>query len=86
MPFALLHQKVVAHKVIIRQVTIISFSPVIQIKLYIFIQQNNREKSSISTFEKQIKESNTYCIAKVLYRVYTVSTTPSKSESTDDLN
>jgi len=30
-----MRHKVVAHKVIIRQVTIISYSPVIEIKLYV---------------------------------------------------
>jgi len=47
-----MHRKVVAHKVIIRLVTIISYSPVIQIKLYIFRQQNDRKKLAILIFEK----------------------------------
>jgi len=45
-----MHHKVGAHKV--RQITIISYSPVIQVKLYIFRQRNNRKNSAISTFEK----------------------------------
>jgi len=42
----------VAHKVIIREVTIVSFSPVIQTKLYILRQRNDRKKSEILTFVK----------------------------------
>jgi len=34
------------------QITIISYSPIIQIKLYIFRQRNDRKNSTISTFEK----------------------------------
>jgi len=40
-----MRHKVVAHNVIIRQVTIISYSPVTQIKFYAFRQQNYRIKS-----------------------------------------
>jgi len=36
--------KVVVHKVIIRQITVISYLPAIQIKLYIFRQRNNFRK------------------------------------------
>jgi len=39
-----------AHEV--RQITIISYSPVIQIKLYIFRQRSDRKNSAILTFEK----------------------------------
>jgi len=39
-----------AHK--FRQITIISYSPVIPIKLYIFRQRNDRKNSAISTFKK----------------------------------
>jgi len=42
--------KVGAHK--FRQITIISYSPVIQAKLYIFRQRNDHKNSAISTFEK----------------------------------
>jgi len=46
-----MRHKVVAHKVINRQFTVISFSPVIQIKLcIIFYQQNDCEKLAISMF------------------------------------
>jgi len=45
-----MRHKVRAHKV--RQITIISYSPDIHIKLYIFRQQNDRKISAISTFEK----------------------------------
>jgi len=38
------------HKV--RQITIISYSPIILNKLYIFKQRNYRKYSAISTFEK----------------------------------
>jgi len=36
----------------VRQITILSYSPVIQIKLYIFRKRNDRKNSAISTFEK----------------------------------
>jgi len=45
-----MRHKVGAHK--FRQIAIISYSPVIQIKLYIFRQRNDRKNSVISTFEK----------------------------------
>jgi len=45
-----MRHKVGAHKV--RQITIISFSPVIQIKLFIFRQRNDRKNSAILTFKK----------------------------------
>jgi len=66
--------KVVAHKVIIRQVTIISYSTVIQIKLDMFRQRNDCKKSSILTFVKKKKQSNTYCKSTVFR--YTMSPTP----------
>jgi len=47
-----MRHKVVAHKVIIRQATIMRYSPVNQIKLYIFRQRNDGKKSAILTFEK----------------------------------
>jgi len=53
----------IIHKV--RQITIISYTPVIQIKLYVFRQRNDRKNSAISTFEKQIKQSNMYCKSTV---------------------
>jgi len=42
----------VAHKGILRQVTNISYLPIIQAKLYIFRQQNDRKKLAILAFEK----------------------------------
>jgi len=46
-----MRHKVVVHKV--RQITIfIRYSSVIQIKLHIFRQRNDRKNSAISTFEK----------------------------------
>jgi len=39
-----------AHKV--RQTTILSYSHIIQIKLYTFRQRNDRKNLAISTFEK----------------------------------
>jgi len=45
-----MRHKVGANKV--RQITIISYSVVIHIKLYIFKQWNDRKNSAISTFEK----------------------------------
>jgi len=46
-----MRHKVEAHKV--RQITIIRYSVVIHIKLYLFKQQNDRKNSAIiSTFEK----------------------------------
>jgi len=46
-----MRHKVGAHK--FRQITIISYSPVIQIKLYIiFRQRSDRKNLAISTFEK----------------------------------
>jgi len=45
-----MHHKAGANKV--RQITILSYSPVIQIKLYIFRQRKDRKNSAISTFEK----------------------------------
>jgi len=45
-----MRHKVRAHK--FRQITIISYLPVIQIKLYIFRQRNDSKNSAISTFEK----------------------------------
>jgi len=45
-----MRHKVGVHKV--RQITIISYSPVINIKLYIFRQRNDRKKPANSTFEK----------------------------------
>jgi len=38
-----MRHKIVAHKVIIRQVTIISYSPIIQTKLYSFRERNDRK-------------------------------------------
>jgi len=45
-----MRHKVGAYKV--RQITIIIYSVVIKIKLYIFRQRNERKNSVISTFEK----------------------------------
>jgi len=45
-----MHHKAEAHNV--RQMTILSYSPVIQIKLNIFRRRNDRKNSAISTFEK----------------------------------
>jgi len=42
--------KVGAHKV--RHIAIISYSPVIQIKLYVFKERNDHKNSANSTFEK----------------------------------
>jgi len=62
MPFVL------AYKVIIRQVTIISYSPVIQIKLQIFRHQNDRKKSAILTFKN--KQSKATLLQKHCMMVY----------------
>jgi len=45
-----MYHKVGAHKVC--QIASISYSLVIQIKLYLFRQQNGRKNLAISTFEK----------------------------------
>jgi len=45
-----MRHKVGSHKV--RQITILSYSPVIQIKLHIHRQRNDRKNSAILTFEK----------------------------------
>jgi len=45
-----MHHKAGAHKVC--QITLLSYSPVIHIKLFIFGQRNDRENSAILTFEK----------------------------------
>jgi len=68
-----------AHKV--RQITIINYSPVIQIKLFIFRQQNDRK---IQQFQlSKNKQSKATRIAKVLHCELDPS---SKAESTDGLN
>jgi len=45
-----MRHKIGPHKV--RQITIVSYSPVILIKLYIFRQRNNCKNSAILIFEK----------------------------------
>jgi len=67
-----MRHKVVAHKV--RRITIISYSSIIQIKLHIFRQQNDRKNSAISSFnfQKINKAKQHYCKSTV----YTMSSVP----------
>jgi len=58
-----MRHKVGAQKV--SQITTISYSPVIQIKLYIFRQWNDLKNPTITTLKN--KESKATRIAKVLY-------------------
>jgi len=46
MPFVLLHHKAVTHKVIIHYVTVISYIQVIQVKLYVYLDNETPVKSN----------------------------------------
>jgi len=69
-----------AHKV--RQITIISYSPVIQIKLYIFRQRNDRKIQQFQLL--QMRKARQYVLQK--YCMYCEPGSSSKAESTDGLN
>jgi len=82
MPFGLfIRHKVAAHKV--RQITTISYSPVIQIKFYMLRQRNDRRIQQFQ-FSKNTQSRATR-IAKVLY-VYCEPGSSSKAERTNGSN
>jgi len=61
-----MRHKVVDHKVIIRQITIISYSTVIQTKLYIFRQRNDRKVSNFNI--RKINKAKQHVLQK--YNIY----------------
>jgi len=75
-----MRHRVGAHKV--RQITIISYSHVIRIKLNIFRQRNDRKNSANFNFRK-ISKAKQHVLQK--YCIYFEPGPSSKAESTDGL-